>query len=132
MPDLIDREKLLNSRVYSTRSGKPNYENMLKNLVNDILTAPTVDTEQHAHWIQDKDITELTLTCNCCGYSYIEADPKCEERYDFCPNCGCKMDKAIHRCGDCTFIDTDCKDCVDENETFSEVGGCENFIKKEE
>lgn len=41
-------------------------------------------------------------------------------------------DEIIHRCGDFTFIDTDCKDCVDEDETFSEVGGCENFIKKEE
>lgn len=41
-------------------------------------------------------------------------------------------DEATHRCGDCTFIDTDCKDCVDEDETFSEVGGCENFKRKEE
>lgn len=41
-------------------------------------------------------------------------------------------DEAIHRCGDCVFIETDCKGCVDEDETFSEVGGCENFIKKEE
>ena len=46
MSDLIDRKRLLNSRVYSTRSGKANYEKMFKNLVNDILTAPTVDTEK--------------------------------------------------------------------------------------
>ena len=61
-------------------------ENMIKNLKQ-------ADTERHAHWIEDKEITELTLTCNCCGYSYIEADPDCEERYDFCPHCGCKMDE---------------------------------------
>ena len=58
MIDLIDRKRLLNSRVYSTRSGKPNYEKMLKSLVNDILTAPTVDTERHAHWIEHKEVKE--------------------------------------------------------------------------
>ena len=61
MIDLIDRERLLNSRVYSTRSGKPNYEKMFKNLVNDILTAPTVDTEQHAHWEQPSYFDEEKL-----------------------------------------------------------------------
>lgn len=40
-------------------------------------------------------------------------------------------DEAIHRCGDCVFIDTDCKGYVDEDETFSEVGGCERFKRKE-
>lgn len=58
----------------------------------DLINSQKAYTERHAHWIEDKDITQLEITCNCCGYSYIEADPDCEERYDFCPHCGCKMD----------------------------------------
>ena len=82
MIDLIDRKLLLNSRVYSTRSGKPNYENIFKNLVNDILTAPTVDTERHAHWIENK---EFGVHCSNCGRKEVI-------RYDYC-RCGCKMDE---------------------------------------
>ena len=85
MADLIDRERLLNSRVYSTRSGKPNYEKMLKNLVNDILTAPTVDTERHAHWIKQNNLIVKCSNCN-----YLEIIGKTGR---FCKHCGCKMDK---------------------------------------
>ena len=85
MIDLIDRERLLNSRVYSTRSGKPNYEKMLKNLVNDILTAPTVDTERHAHWIDNGD----TYECSNCGDKFYGIDTK------YCSSCGCKMDEVV-------------------------------------
>lgn len=47
MADLIDRERLLNSRVYSIRSNKKtNYEKLYKNLINDIINAPTVDREK--------------------------------------------------------------------------------------
>lgn len=42
------------------------------------------------------------------------------------------MDEIISRCGDCVFIDTECKDFADENETFPEVGGCKNFKQKDE
>ena len=93
MIDLIDRNRLLNSRVYSTRSGKPNYEKMLKNLVNDILTAPTVDTERHAHWgIWDEDTN--TYECSNCKnpFTLLEGTPE-QNTYFYCPNCGCKMDE---------------------------------------
>lgn len=85
MPDLIDRKELLNSRVYSTRSGKPNYEKMLKNLVNDILTAPTVDTERHAHWLYRS--TNRFYECSYCGNITYSSEDK------YCSNCGCGMDK---------------------------------------
>ena len=95
MIDLIDRARLLNSRVYSTRKGKPNYEKMLKNLVNDILTAPTVDTERHAHWIKGK-IPYEEYTCSNCGgacWYYDYSGTVCKSKY--CPNCGCKMDEVV-------------------------------------
>ena len=92
MIDLIDRERLLNSRVYSTRSGKPNYEKMLKNLVNDILTAPTVDTERHAHWIVvGGDLGYVDCKCSACGYTDCFDDES--ELYNYCPECGKKMDE---------------------------------------
>nr|DAH50275.1 MAG TPA: Transcription initiation factor IIE, alpha FINGER, Transcription [Caudoviricetes sp.] len=95
MIDLIDRERLLNSRVYSTRSGKPNYEKMFKNLVNDILTAPTVDTERHAHWIVvGGDLGYVDCKCSACGYTVCFYDINDEsELYRHCPDCGCKMDE---------------------------------------
>ena len=92
MADLIDRERLLNSRVYSTRSGKPNYEKMLKNLVNDILTAPTVDTERHAHWIVvGGDLGYVSCKCSACGYTGCFDDES--EPCNYCPECGYKMDE---------------------------------------
>ncbi len=102
MADLIDRDKLLEDAQFRATVSGPRFTtkqvgqailDVSNYIINIIKKEPTVDTERHAHWIENKDITELTLTCNCCGYSYIEADPNCEERYDFCPNCGCKMDE---------------------------------------
>lgn len=95
MIDLIDRKLLLNSRVYSTRSRKPNYEKMLKNLVNDILTAPAVDTERHAHWIRhqtDKHGRMLNDMVECSNCK-IWFSNEYFVRKSFCPNCGCKMDE---------------------------------------
>ena len=96
MRDLIDRKQLLNSRVYSIRSGKPNYEKMLKNLVNDILTAPTVDTERHAHWEQPSYFDEENgvYRCSNCKEAFvlIDGSPK-ENGYEYCPHCNCKMDE---------------------------------------
>ena len=93
MIDLVDRERLLNNRVYSIKSGKPNYEKKKKNLVNDILTAPTVDTEQHAYW---KPMNEHTVYCSHCK-TILETDKlnfhRWKKQNKFCRNCGCKMDE---------------------------------------
>lgn len=58
---------------------------------------PTIDAEPviHAHWIENRDQSELQLICNQCSYDYIEADPDCKERHNFCPHCGAKMDEEI-------------------------------------
>ena len=84
----------MNSRVYSTRSGKPNYEKMFKNLVNDILTAPTVDTERHAHWIIKENAIE-EFSCYVDGYVCSDCFKMTDEEYAYCPNCGCKMDEVV-------------------------------------
>lgn len=41
-------------------------------------------------------------------------------------------DETIHRCGDCILFEPYCKEYVDENETFPEVGGCKKFKQKDE
>lgn len=122
MIDLIDRKRLLNSRVYSTRSGKPNYEKMFKNLVNDIENAPSVDIEAHAHWIKGVAAPEHYICSECGGQLLIY-----DEKANYCPNCGYKMDEEFDVCGDCEFIDTDCKGWVWK---YDEVGKCEKFKRK--
>lgn len=49
----------------------------------------------HAHWIGITDGAELQLACSHCHYDYIEADPDCTERHNYCPNCGTKMDEEV-------------------------------------
>ena len=48
-------------------------------------------------WIENRDVTELRLVCEHCGYCYIEADPDCSNRHNYCPNCGAKMDEEVER-----------------------------------
>lgn len=96
MPDSIDRDNFIDRKMavdtILTLDKEYYGETLLMEVALKLTGLPKADTERHAHWIEDKDITQLEITCNCCGYSYIEADPDCEERYDFCPHCGCKMD----------------------------------------
>ena len=47
----------------------------------------------HAHWEEFNGKTELCLICSKCSHNYIEADPCCTERFNYCPNCGAKMDE---------------------------------------
>ena len=64
--------------------------------VKSIVTGlPKIDAEPVVHgcWIEINYGTELQLICDCCGYSYLEADPNCDERHDYCPHCGAKMDE---------------------------------------
>lgn len=49
----------------------------------------------HAHWEEFNGKTELCLICSKCSHNYIEADPCCTERFNYCPNCGAKMDEEV-------------------------------------
>lgn len=42
------------------------------------------------------------------------------------------MDEIISRCGDCALFELYCKEYIDENETFLEVGRCKKFRQKDE
>lgn len=144
MDDLIDRNKLLENVQFDVAVSGPRSTakevgqailDVSNYIINIIKKEPTVDIELYAQWKQPSCFDEennVFRGSNCKEeFVLISGSPK-ENGYEYCPHCGCKMDETIHRCSDCVFIETDCKGCVDEDETFSEIGGCENFIKKEE
>ena len=47
---------------------------------------------RHGEWIVDSNIAETEFKCSKCGYSYFEGEPCQESDYNYCPNCGAKMD----------------------------------------
>lgn len=49
----------------------------------------------HAHWEEFNGKTELCLICSKCSHNYIEAEPCCTERFNYCPNCGAQMDEKV-------------------------------------
>lgn len=54
----------------------------------DIDEAPTIDAEpvRHGHWVANR-LCDF-WGCSCCGEStFLESD------YQYCPNCGAKMDE---------------------------------------
>lgn len=63
---------------------------------------PTADVQEvrHGKWIKEytdgfaNGIRNYKLICSCCNYSYL--DNHCgmivPEHFNFCPNCGAKMD----------------------------------------
>ena len=64
---------------------------------------PTVDIERierHAHWNDDfsfKSNAKRVDICSCCKsaiYRDIDSD-----KYNYCPNCGCKMDEVTNNDG---------------------------------
>lgn len=59
---------------------------------------PTVDPEEHGHWVEDR---YYNLKCSKCGersLCYFDEEELeyflCRSKY--CPNCGAKMDEVIN------------------------------------
>lgn len=55
---------------------------------------PTIEAEPvvHGEWIIERSPVEAEIKCSECGYSYIDADSYAKAEYNYCPNCGAKMD----------------------------------------
>ena len=62
--------------------------------IEAIWNAPTIDAEPvvHGEWIIERSPVEAEIKCSECGYSYIDADSYAKAEYNYCPNCGAKMD----------------------------------------
>lgn len=88
MAKLIDDEKLLaviEEHCYTLRDH-------IKQAINE---QPIVDIERHAHWIAvgviGDDFAYVDCECSACGYTDCF---DCESgAYNYCPDCGCKMDE---------------------------------------
>ena len=104
MAEYIEREAIIDAvesidwySVYKGKltAGAPNTENALYK-ANDIYSAidnaPAADVApvQHGRWILDGDGYHWPYNCSICawkdGYPF-------NERHNFCPNCGAKMDE---------------------------------------
>ena len=100
MAKLIDDEKLLaviEEHCYTLRdrfksAGKGMFLCGIKPAINE---QPIVDIERHAHWIAvgviGDDFAYVDCECSACGYTDCF---DCESgAYNYCPDCGCKMDE---------------------------------------
>lgn len=58
--------------------------------ISYIIHSPTIDPVKHGHWEESKCLDECFWVCSCCRFpSQAIAAPKL---YNYCPNCGAKMD----------------------------------------
>ena len=85
MDDLIDRDKLLLDISTLVMNTKLCTYLSIKNLV---MLQPAVDTERHAHW---EFVKPLIRKCSKCGY--LSSDVLYSNCFNYCPNCGSKMDE---------------------------------------
>ena len=84
--DLIDRQAVVDLfKTYQPRMATSviKFGNALKEL-------PTVEAEpvRHGHWIDNDIDSEAWNFCSVCGEQAID-------NYDYCPNCGAKMDGKV-------------------------------------
>lgn len=62
----------------------------LKNVIDFLNEAETIDTVKHGHWEESKCLDDCFWVCSCCKFpSQAVAAPKL---YKYCPNCGARMD----------------------------------------
>lgn len=80
--------KALERAIDSAPRITPSTKSVLKKIIR---SAPVVDAEPvvHGRWISDGDGYHWTYNCSICawkdGYPF-------NERHNFCPHCGAKMD----------------------------------------
>lgn len=115
MTDLIDRDKLIKAIVNTectietynyVISGTEAYHNGLAQRQLEILDIireqPTVDTERHAYFEQPSYFYEENgvFQCSNCKEEFllISGGPK-ENKYNYCPTCGAKMDEVTNNDG---------------------------------
>lgn len=83
--------KALERAVDSAPRITPSTKSVLKKIIR---SAPVADVEPVAHgrWIADGDGYHWTYNCSICawkdGYPF-------NERHNFCPNCGARMDLEV-------------------------------------
>lgn len=93
---LIEAEKVEKITFQETMYSDP--INVLTDVRDKVRALPAVDAEpvRHGKWIYSNDFYWYTASCNKCGHQRrtdIKADGW--NQWNYCPNCGAKMDRLI-------------------------------------
>lgn len=87
MDDLISRQAVLNELPHALW-WKESDEALAKAIIESV---PTIDPVKHGKWLNTStDIPNLLMNvCSECGFQYPSA---IRPRFNYCPNCGARMD----------------------------------------
>ena len=92
---LIDADRLLEilEREEVYHSDLPQRADGVRDAIMDVISAPTVDAVPvvHGRWNCSDDLYESAI-CSCCGWDTTEPWGHIKNWFQFCPNCGAKMD----------------------------------------
>ena len=90
MAEYIEREAALMKLMQDGCSAKN---------LQSISDMPAVEAKPvvHAHWIEQEDGNlDTYYTCSSCKEDFdLIAGTPCENLYNYCPNCGAKMDEPV-------------------------------------
>lgn len=95
MADYIEREALLERLAFKRDFEKyPRHKYPgLESAIAQVLKAPTADVAPvvHGEWVDREDYyLEMGMTCSACGNRVFREDGSAD--FNYCPNCGVKMD----------------------------------------
>mgnify|MGYP007088341534 CR=1 FL=1 len=93
MADYIDREALLTHQYNASHSNWPQLAEMVVG-VEDIEDAPAADVSPvvHGRWEYIPQTLNTLSQVRCPFCRWWSLDPSIDGAYNYCPNCGAKMD----------------------------------------
>lgn len=89
MAEYIERERLI-TEIRAVQK----YYLVSEVAVNIIKHLPSADVAEvvHGKWEKFDQECEVEYACSNCNFSIVEADPKQDCVFNYCPICGAKMD----------------------------------------
>lgn len=93
--DLISREALIETveRYKDKRYNSPIIESLITSVLCVINNAPSVDAKPVRHGWWEKANCSGFIVCSSCGDVFLRSDWFLNgSKWDYCPNCGAKMD----------------------------------------
>ena len=92
MPRYIDADKLSENMI--ERVNNPAIRSWLLSLINESPTADVAEVKR-GEWIDESTVKEYyvdTYRCTLCGHTFVLDETPDELGYNYCPNCGAKME----------------------------------------